>query len=311
MFKKVVQSCKRFPRETILDHTTHCSAIIPKSTCLTIGHVDTHEFNQVVKHARDFCYSQNWKEVCTQTRPSILAACEDPKTLIKYKIGGVEYAGPQTGQMWLEHELLQDATLNGVFCLTASYRDEPNPIPGRHHLVFPLFEMESRGDISIMIETWTNFLIHFGYKPQDGKFPIVDYQSICDKYGVSEIGAKEEMMLYKDYGPVVFLAYFPESTNPFWNMRKLPTGDYAKIDVILSGQETLGSAERSRNVNEMRQMFENLEQGEYKNLLYKYFGKERVDAEVDTFLNLNMSQRFGGGLGLTRLIHSLKTEKML
>jgi len=300
MFASVV---KRFAQPRFPTPTIHKRS--------QIGHVNTHEFSHVVRHARDFCYSKGWKEVCTQTRPSILAACEDPKTLTTHTIGGVKYALPQTGQMWLEHELLQDATLNGVFCLTSSYRDEPNPIPGRHHLVFPLFEMEARGDISHMIETWTGFLHHFGYGNGNKPFPIVDYQSICDKYGVSEIGAKEEMMLYKDYGPVVFLAYFPESTNPFWNMRRLSNGDYAKIDVILSGQETLGSAERSQNVVEMRKMLDNLESGEYKQLLYRQFGQERVDAEVETFLSLNMSARFGGGLGLTRLLHSLKTEKML
>ena len=44
--------------------------------------------------------------------------------------------------------------------------------------------------------------------------------------------------------PAVFLTDFPESTDPFWNMKISNTGTAKKVDIILSGQETIGSAER-------------------------------------------------------------------
>jgi len=276
-----------------------------------IGHVNSEKFSQVVRKLREFCYSQNWVEVSTQTRPSILAACEQPRTLTTHQISGVTYALPQTGQMWLEYELLRNPTSPGFFCLTASYRDEPNPIEGRHQKVFPLFEMETKGTMEDMVKTWTALLVHLGYtKPENG-FPLVYYEDICKKYGVDEIDDAEEGLLYKEYGPVVFLARFPRRSNPFWNMLELPEGDFAKIDVILSGQEALGTAERSCNKEEMLKMFNDLEGGQYKQHLYNKFCKERVDKEVAEYLEYDMFPRFGGGFGITRLIRSMEMEGML
>jgi len=273
-----------------------------------IGHVDSKKFSTVVQKLRQFCYDQGWIEVSTQTRPSILAACEQPRTLTTHEISGVKYALPQTGQMWLEYELLRDPDSSGFFCLTASYRDEPNPIPGRHHKVFPLFEMETKGTMDDMIKKWTELLHHLGYQ---GEFPVVDYEEACKKYGVDEIDDEEEGFLNRDYGPVVFLARFPRRSNPFWNMKYSGNDLYAKVDVILSGQETLGSAERSCNNEEMLQMFNDLEDGEYKQHLYNRFSQERVDREVAEYLEYDMFPRFGGGLGVTRLIRSMELEGLL
>ena len=45
-----------------------------------------------------------------------------------------------------------------------------------------------------------------------------------------------------------------------------------KIDVILHGIETIGSAERSA-YDEMRDMFYTISNGEYKDILYRSFPK--------------------------------------
>ena len=49
--------------------------------------------------------------------------------------------------MWLEHELLSQPDAKGFFCVSTSYRQEPNAIPGRHDIIFPMFEFEMPGDI--------------------------------------------------------------------------------------------------------------------------------------------------------------------
>ncbi len=41
-------------------------------------------------------------ENMTQSRLSILAACEDPTTISTYNYAGEVWPLPQTGQMWLE-----------------------------------------------------------------------------------------------------------------------------------------------------------------------------------------------------------------
>jgi hypothetical protein len=43
----------------------------------------------------------------------------------------------------------------------------------------------------------------------------------------------------------------------------------------------------------------------YADLLYKLFGKDRVDKELDDFLELDFIPRVGGGIGVTRLLSAM------
>ena len=127
-----------------------------------------------------------------------------------------------------------------------------------------------------------------------------------------ELQHEHEEKLRKDYGPVFFLTHFPNSTSPFWNMRQSEDGTKAnKVDVILHGMETIGSAERSCNANEMRKQFYAISEGQYANILFSNFTKERVEAELDTFLKFKFFPRSGGGIGLTRLIRAMKLSGIL
>ena len=42
------------------------------------------------------------------------------------------------------------------------------------------------------------------------------------------------------------------------------------------------------------------------NLLFDLFGKERVEAELEEFLNFDFFPRVGGGIGMTRMISALE-----
>ena len=106
---------------------------------------DVYAFSKAVNTLRMFFLEREYVEVHTQDRLSILAACEDPSTIAPYHYKKEVWPLPQTGQMWLEYELLKNPTLPGVFCVSTSYRNEPHPIPGRHELIFPMFEFESKG----------------------------------------------------------------------------------------------------------------------------------------------------------------------
>ena len=104
--------------------------------------INTPKFNYVVQKLRSFFLARGFLECHTQNRLSILAACEDPSTITTFKYVNQTYPLPQTGQMWLEYELLKNPSYPGYFCVSTSYRQEPNPIPGRHDLIFPMFEFE-------------------------------------------------------------------------------------------------------------------------------------------------------------------------
>jgi aspartyl/asparaginyl-tRNA synthetase len=270
--------------------------------------INTKHFHYVTNKLRDFFINKGFLESHTQNRLSILAACEDPSTIKTFDYNNKIYPLPQTGQMWLEYELLTNPNTNGFFCVSTSFRYEPNPIPGRHALIFPMFEFELKGDIIDLENLERELLVYLGYK----NFEEGDYEDVAAVYKTKDISHEIEQKLYNDKGPVFLLKNFPEYTSPFWNMkRNSEKGTANKIDVILSGMETIGSAERSVDISDMVHRFKTISDGEYSQILYDKFGKDRVDGELNEFLKHNFITRSGGGIGVTRLISSMLKEGLI
>ena len=230
-----------------------------------------YDYNEVVRKMRFFFQeAKGFIEVPAQSRRSILAACEDPATISQYIFSGVNWPLPQTGQMWLEREILDNPDVKGVFCVTTSYRNEPNPVEGRHDKIFPMFEFESHGDMEDMVKLETELLNHLGFNNKYADktdYARISYDDASAKYGVSELDYAEEEALCRDYDNCTFLTDFPLRTHPFWNMKHKGDGIYSKVDVIMHGMETIGSAERATDVYEMREQFHNISDGQYANLL--------------------------------------------
>jgi aspartyl/asparaginyl-tRNA synthetase len=258
--------------------------------------IDPKKYTETVDLLRSFFLSRNFLEVHTQNRLSILAACEDPETVATYNYNGQVWPLPQTGQMWLEYELLSKPDTSGFFCVSTSYRQEPNPVPGRHETIFPMFEFEMHGDVHDLKVMEIELCEHLGLPSLD----IKTYGKWADQYKVRELDHGHEAAI--GYG---MITDFPEFTSPFWNMARNGDGTSRKIDVILGGMETIGSAERSTNIDEMRDTFHTISDGGYAQLLYNKFGKERVEKELDEFLSFNFFPRSGGGIGITRIMSAL------
>jgi aspartyl/asparaginyl-tRNA synthetase len=268
---------------------------------------NTKIYNELVQKMRSFFLERGFIEVPTQSRLSILAACENPHSVKTFEYGGLVWPLPQTGQMWLEHELLMNPEWKGVFCISTSYREEKNPIPGRHELIFPMFEFESKGGMKELIKLEGDLLAYLGFA--DGMVEV-DYEDMCDEYdGATILEDEHESRMWKEIGPVVSLQHFPKRTNPFWNMKNKDGEIFNKVDVILYGQETIGSAERSCDVDTMKEMFYTIENGGYANKLFELFGKDRVEAELEEFLKFNFFPRFGGGIGMTRMARAYELMK--
>lgn len=255
-------------------------------------------YHTLVQSMRTFFLEKGFIEVATQPNLTILSACENPHSVTTFDYVGQTWPLPQTGQMILEEVLLGNPELPGCFCISTSYRQEKNPIPGRHELIFPMFEFESKGGMKELLALETDLLNHLGF----GSVVELDYDAACQEYGGVEILENEhEQRMWQEFGSIVSLQNFPRRTNPFWNMKHNAEGIYNKVDVILYGQETIGSAERSCNAEEMRQNFYTIEDGKYCEKLFELFGKERVEEELNDFLSLDFFPRFGGGIGLTRM----------
>ena len=258
---------------------------------------NTKTYHELVQKMRTFFLAKGFIEVPTQSRLSILAACENPHSVTTFDYCGQVWPLPQTGQMWLEYELLQNPEWPGVFCISTSYRQEKDPIPGRHEMIFPMFEFESRGNVVTLERLESELLEYLGFS----KPVFLDYDRMCDEYDTLILENEHEDRMWKEYGHSISLQNFPIRTSPFWNMKYMGNDVFNKIDVILYGQETIGSAERSCDVDGMRKMFYEISNGGYAGKLFELFGKERVEAELEEFLSFDFFERFGGGIGMTRL----------
>ena len=74
---------------------------------------------------------------------------------------------------------------------------------------------------------------------------------------------------------------------------------------------SIGSAQRSSSVDEMRKMFYEISDGQYANILFSNFTKDRVENELNDFLSHNFVERCGGGIGVTRMIRAMKLSNLL
>lgn len=268
---------------------------------------DTKTYSFLTQRLREFFQHRGYMEVPTQSRLSILAACEDPKTISTVHFAGMKWPLPQTGQMWLEYELLTNPGIKGVFCSSYSYRNEPNPIKGRHDLLFPMFEFEGRGGFRELGKTIQELLAHLGFINGPREITIKDYNSWCQHFGTDELTAEHEMKMWEEGVDVAGIQFFPEKSHPFWNMKfNEAKNTYEKIDIILYGMETIGSAVRETDSQKMSKRFSSISGGEYKKLLVDHFGTVRVLNELSEYLSLDMTPRYGAGIGLTRLARAYK-----
>jgi aspartyl/asparaginyl-tRNA synthetase len=274
-----------------------------------MAEVNPRAFDFTVSKLRGFFKSKGFIECHPQSQLSILAACEDPKTVATFRYAAIGeqpqlYPLPQTNQMHLEHILMRDPSAPGYFCVSTSYRNEPNPVAGRHERIFPMFEFELHGTMDDLRLIEHQLLQHLGFNA--AQFRFGDYCKVAAALQTHELDHGHEAELCAD-APVFFLENFPEYTSPFWNMLR-EDGVARKIDVLLCGMETIGSAVRSCDKADMRRRFLEISDGGYAKLLYDLFGKERVDAELEIFFNLTFIPRAGGGIGLTRLIRAMELE---
>ena len=68
------------------------------------------------------------------------------------------------------------------------------------------------------------------------------------------------------------------------------------------------------NVNRPRcyaHRFNTITEGGYKAKLYELFGEERTMAEMKEYFEFDFFKRSGGGIGMTRLIRSMKLEGLI
>jgi aspartyl/asparaginyl-tRNA synthetase len=267
------------------------------------------EYDLVLNKLRLFFReAKGFVEVDGQKDLSILSACENPHSLVKFDFAGSSWSMSQTNQMRLEHYLLNNPEWKGCYSITTSYRDEKEEdmIEGRHLRAFTMFEVESHNGYDQLLKTLTELLSFLGF----GEPQHLEYQAIANMFQSPTVEADHEMVIGKET-PVAFLKNFNKASNPFFNMKQNGS-TYKKCDVLLAPVgETIGCAERSTDVEEMRWNFLNQSDGKYAQTLFDKFGKDRVMAELDEYLDNDFFPRWGFGLGMMRLISAMKHQGLL
>jgi aspartyl/asparaginyl-tRNA synthetase len=168
-----------------------------------------------------------------------------------------------------------------------------------------MFEFESKGGFEELKQVEKELLEYLGFRT-----PLeVTYEDMCRKYSTDIVEAEHETKMWSNLGTSVSLQKFPKRTSPFFNMKSEDGETFEKIDVILFGMETIGSAVRSSDPTMMRKMFYEISDGEYAGKLFELFGKERVEKELEEFLSNKFFDRFGAGIGITRLMRAYQLLK--
>ena len=161
-----------------------------------------------------------------------------------------------------------------------------------------MFEFEMHGGVEELEKMEIELCEHLGI-PLEAE-NIKGYEQWATEYKVKELDHGHEAAIGRG-----MITDFPEWTSPFWNMSRNDDGTSRKIDVILNGMETIGSAERSTDKEQMRDTFYTISDGGYAQILYDKFGKERVEKELDEFLEFDFFPRSGGGIGVTRIMQAI------
>ena len=159
-----------------------------------------------------------------------------------------------------------------------------------------MFEFEMKGGVEDLKKMEIELCKYLGLPD----LTIETYDDWTNMFNAKELDHEHEDKI--GYG---MITDFPEFTSPFWNMARNDDGTSKKIDVIINGMETIGSAERSTDKEQMRDTFYTISDGQYAQLIIDLFGKERVEKELEKFLEFDFFPRSGGGIGMQRLMQAI------
>lgn len=283
------------------------------------------EFYHVVSKLGDFFKAREFTKAGSKNLHNVLVAFEDTNVMLEfYNAGDERNLAPtgnidEIGQMWLENELLKHPEAKGYYHITTAVRTQDQDEDVNNN-IFPLFEFEMRGGVDALIELEKALLTHLGYDTT--KFNQSTYADMAANYNVDTLDNDNKKTMASDISSTIFLTDFPDRTDPFWNMKRhdTPNQDMTKqVNVIMNGKDTFVSAQRDTDPVVMRERFNTMSQGNYKekiferfgNGLHGLFGQESIEKDIDDFFNLNMIERSGGSIDIMRLISSMKVEGLM
>ena len=212
----------------------------------------------------------------------------------------------------------------GVFTHTTSYRDG---------YAMPMIEYVLNANISI---THSELMIMLGFDKFIDKssieyvpasfagsqelasffasrvygYRIVTYSDIANRWRITTINDKNYDFINEYYGKVAFLKYAPHNVSPCWTVSK--NSDYVhSLEVIVNNTCVITAIEKSTCPDEMRTGFNMKDNGKYKEIMYNLFGEARVESELESYFNRNMTPRISGTIDMLKLTSAMEKYNIL
>lgn len=257
-------------------------------------------YNIVIHRLREFCDKLNFIELFTQNKLGILTVCDDPKAMCTFNYGGYVWPLPQSNIIWLEHELLTNQDLTGIYSICTMYKNDPDYTKKNIENVFeadivtPKFEFVTFGQYSDIIATIVNLLRELGFLE---KYVFTNYNHIAKRRGSKEL-------TIDDLAPskqVTFVEYIPIKK---WGMKYT-------TKVYIQQKEILVLSEHLTESNELLETFLTLDDGHLSNYLYAQFSKERVDDELFKFINTRGKPTVSCSIHIPNLMNVMHDLDML
>ena len=76
-------------------------------------------------------------------------------------------------------------------------------------------------------------------------------------------------------------------------------------------QDKLKEQEIEEKTEEMKRQFYSISEGGYADILFSKFSKDRVETELNKFMEHKFFKRSGGGIGVTRMIRAMKLSNLI
>ena len=139
-----------------------------------------------------------------------------------------------------------------------------------------------------------------------------NYVALTKMFGVEKLENEHLNALSKKFGTVFFVKNTPLQHNLEWNSKYNRDSKISKNGfVILDGIKCIVSGENSCSSIEMRELFHNLDNGKFKDLLYDKYTKQVIDAELNDYLKQNFFPRYTGSIEVESLVNVLDNNNLI
>jgi hypothetical protein len=261
------------------------------------------KYSFIINTLRNFFNKQNFVEIYTQNKLTLLSACNEYKLMCTFNYGGYVWPLPQSSVILMYYDLLINPELPGIYTLCTSYKNDQNYTKSmsdnflQADIVSPLFECITFGNYVDMYNTIIDLLTELGFN--NSKYKFIKYADVAKKKGVKIVSYNDELGISTD-ADIVFLEYIPTLK---WGMKQTSK-------VIVNKLEILSFSEHMKEPRDIIESFLTVDNGQLSEFLYSQFSKERIEDELYKFTDLKPKNVVSCSINITNLSTAMNKLNM-